>query len=62
MKSKNNSEQCNQNNNMKNNIVYKIGFSDLERISLMNCNTKINFHHWIYFFFFLLDQVKCLTW
>lgn len=40
---------------MKNNIVYKIGFSDLERISLMNCNTKINFHHWfdILFPFFL---------
>lgn len=32
---------------MENNIVYKTEFSDLERVSLMNCNTKINFHHWL---------------
>lgn len=37
----------------------KTGFSDQERISLMNCNTKISFHHWLDMLFFsLLDDVK----
>lgn len=51
-------EQCNQ-NNMKNNIVYKTGFFDLQRISLMNCNTKINFHHLIFSLPFFLFWTKC---
>lgn len=36
---------------MKNYIVYKTGFSDQVRITLMTFNTKLNFHHWLDIFF-----------
>lgn len=50
---------------MKNDIVYKTGFSDLARASLANLNTKITFHHrldFIFTVFPLLHKVRFLQW